>query len=265
MARLAAPRPFGTSTVAVALCLGFLPGTAGTGPDQVERLRAEVHEVLPHDPRAFTQGLEVREGRLYESTGRFGESSVRSGPPGGPPSVVARLPEHWFGEGITVVGRGLWQLTWKNGVAVRRDARTLEEVRRVPYPGEGWGICYQHRRHRLVTSDGSARLTFRDPDDMTATGGVTVTLRGRPVEKLNELECVGDSVYANVFTTDRIVRIDAGTGHVTATVDASGLGRTARPDEVLNGIAALPGGSQFLLTGKRWEEMFRVSFVPAAR
>lgn len=235
--------------------------------DDVEQLRVKVLEVLPHDPQAFTQGLEMAGGTLYESTGLAGRSSVRAGPPGGRPTVRTAMPAPLFGEGITVLGRRLWQLTWRNRIAIERDARTLSEVRRVPYPDEGWGVCHQPSGDRLVTSDGSSRLTFRDSGTLARTGGITVTQGGRPVTKLNELECVGEAVYANVLFTDRIVRIDSATGVVTASIDASGL---LREDEgvqgsVLNGIAAVPGTDQFLITGKFWPKTFRVLFVPAKR
>ncbi|WP_234376972.1 glutaminyl-peptide cyclotransferase [Streptomyces sp. TP-A0356] len=232
---------------------------------RVEHLRVKVLQALPHDPDAFTEGLEMAGGTLYEATGISGRSSVRAGPPGRKPTVSAALPTPLFGEGITVLGRTLWQLTWRNRIAIERDARTLAELRRVPYPGEGWGMCLQRARHRLVTSDGSARLTFRDPGTLAKTGEIAVTEAGRPVTQLNELECVGTTVYANVLFTDRIVRIDPATGTVTASVDASGLLRDDElvPGATLNGIAALPGTNQFLITGKFWPRMFRVQFVPA--
>ncbi|MFE9441141.1 glutaminyl-peptide cyclotransferase [Streptomyces sp. NPDC006602] len=236
-----------------------------TSADGVERLRVKVLEILTHDPQAFTQGLEMADGTLYEGTGLSGRSSVRAGPPGSRPTVSVAMPSPLFGEGLTVLGRTLWQLTWRNGIAIERDTRTLSEVRRVPYPDEGWGACLQRSRNRLVTSDGSSRLTFRNPRTLAETGGITVRQGARPVPQLNELECVDDAVYANVLPTDRIMRIDSATGAVTASIDATGL---LREDEkvrgsVLNGIAAVPGTQQFLITGKFWPKMFRVLFVPA--
>ncbi|MFD5063873.1 glutaminyl-peptide cyclotransferase [Streptomyces sp. NPDC058394] len=232
---------------------------------RVEHLRVKVLETLPHDPQAFTQGLEMADDTLYEGTGISGRSSVRAGPPGKKPTVRATLPAPLFGEGITVLGRTLWQLTWRNRIAIERDVTTLAELRRVPYPDDGWGMCFQQSAHRLVTSDGSARLTFRDPGTLAKKGEVTVTEGGRPVTELNELECAGAAVYANVLPTDRIVRIDPATGAVTANIDASGLlrGDEAVPGSTLNGIAAVPGTNQFLVTGKFWPRMFRVVFVPA--
>jgi glutamine cyclotransferase len=241
-----------------------IPGAHGQAAAGVEQLRAEVLETIPHDPKAFTQGLEMAGGTLYESTGVAGRSSVRSGRPGRPPAVRAELPPPLFGEGITVLGPTLWQLTWRNGIAIERDARTLAELRRLPYRDEGWGVCHQRHRDRLVTSNGSSRLTVRDPATLVKTGEFDVTLRGRPVSRLNELECVGDVVYANIWSTDRIMRIDANTGAVTGEIDAAGLltpEEDARAD-VLNGIAAVPATDQFLLTGKWWPKMFRVAFVP---
>ncbi|MGC0327900.1 glutamine cyclotransferase [Streptomyces sp. SAI-170] len=240
----------------------------GSRAARAQLWRVEVQDVLPHDPQAFTQGLELHGGTLYESTGLVGRSSVRSGPPGEPPTVLAELPAPLFGEGITLSGSSLWQLTWRDGIAVERDPKTLAERRRVTYQGEGWGLCH-HRvagREQLVMSDGSDRLTFRDPVTFKATGGVDVRQDGRPVKLLNELECAPDgSVYANVYLTDTIVRIDPHTGTVTARIDAAGLLTPSerRRAEVLNGIAAVPGTDQFLITGKLWPHLFKVTFVPA--
>ncbi|WP_171114532.1 MULTISPECIES: glutaminyl-peptide cyclotransferase [unclassified Streptomyces] len=160
-------------------------------------------------------------GTLYESTGLFGESSVRAGPLDRQPTAHTALPAPMFGEDITVLGRPLWQLSWRHRIAIERDARTLEEPRRVAYPDDGWDVCFHG--HRLVTSDGSARLTFRDLRTLAKRGEVTVTEDGRASTRLNELECAGDAVYANVLFTDRIVRIDSVSGVVTAGIDASDL------------------------------------------
>ncbi|NUW46330.1 glutaminyl-peptide cyclotransferase [Nonomuraea rhodomycinica] len=233
-------------------------------PSPPERLRVKILQSLPHDPRAFTQGLEMAAGILYESTGGYGTSAVMAGPAGKTPTAHARLPAGLFGEGISVLGPRLWQLTWRDGIAVERDSRTLAERRRVTYTGEGWGLCHRRRDGRLVMSDGSAVLTFRAPATFAPTGSLTVTERGRAVPGLNELECVGaDTVYANIYWTDRIVRIDTSTGTVTGSIDATAL---LTPEErqnagPLNGIAAIPGTDEFLLTGKRWPRMFRVRFV----
>jgi glutamine cyclotransferase len=264
-------RRAGALVLAGALALGSCVATRAAADERtpaarrVERLRVKVLQVLPHDPKAFTEGLEMADGTLYESTGLSGGSAVRAGPPGKPPTRRAALPAPLFGEGIALLGPTLWQLTWRDRIAIERDTRTLAELRRVPYPDDGWGACFQRARHRLVTSDGSARLTFRDPGTLAKTGGVAVTEGGRPVTNLNELECVGAAVYANVLFTEHILRIDPATGAVKATIDASGLlrGDELVPGSTLNGIAAVPGTDQFLITGKFWPKMFRVVFVRA--
>ncbi|RZQ61827.1 glutaminyl-peptide cyclotransferase [Amycolatopsis suaedae] len=227
-------------------------------PSGPEQLKLQVLEVLPHDPAAFTQGLELAGDTLYEGTGLPGRSQLRAGPVAGPPQRAVTLPAPLFGEGITLVGPSVWQLTWQDGFAIERDAATLAEKRRVPYPGEGWGLCHQPGRGRLVMSDGTDRLTFRDPVTFAEVGAVTA-----PLDKLNELECVGDDVYANVWQTDRILRLDAN-GQLTAEIDASGLltAQEKAEADVLNGIAAVPGTDQFLVTGKLWPKMFRVKLVP---
>lgn len=229
---------------------------------------------LPHDVTAFTQGLEFADGLLYEGTGRLGRSSIRAGAPGRPPTTEVPLDPDLFGEGITLVdghpaGRTLWQLTWTEGVAIERDAETLAERRRVSYEGEGWGLCHQPGRDRLVMSDGSGTLTFRDPRTFAPVDELPVRSSTGEVGELNELECVGDTVYANVWQTDTLLRIDSNSGAVTGRIDASGLLTDAERAgaDVLNGVAALTrpdsGAEQFLLTGKLWPKMFRVEFEPA--
>ncbi|MFD9894604.1 glutaminyl-peptide cyclotransferase [Amycolatopsis sp. NPDC059027] len=223
-----------------------------------ERLRVQVLATLPHDTSAFTEGLEFAGDTLYESAGLAGKSTLTAGPAGGTPTTRVALPSPLFAEGVTVLGPKLWQLTWQDGFAIERDAKTLAELRRVPFEGEGWGLCHQ-AGGRLVMSNGSSKLTFRDPATFAVTGSVEVG-----TAQLNELECVGDAVYANVWQTSHLLRIDAASGRVTATIDADGLHqpKTAGED-VLNGIAAIPGTDEFLITGKNWPSLFRVRFVPA--
>jgi len=233
-------------------------------------LRVDVLQKLPHDPKAFTQGFELADGVLYEGTGLEGRSSVRAVDPAtGHVNRQVDLPPHLFGEGITVVGDSIWQITWQDGVAILRDRRTLAEKKRVDYDGEGWGIC--HDQHRLIMSDGSDHLTFRNTGTFAVEGGVDVRAGDQPVNRINELECVTGQdgrvqVWANIWQTDQIVRIDPANGHVTATVDLSGLLPAAdrAGADVLNGIAHVPGTDEFLVTGKLWPTMFRVRFVTSA-
>jgi glutamine cyclotransferase len=249
--------------LAVALILaGCAAAAPPAGPAPVAMLRPEVLAELPHDPSAFTQGLEIDGGVLYEGTGLVGESQLREVDPGtGAVRRAVPLPDDLFGEGIAVVGDRIWQLTWQDGVALEWDRESLTLLREVPVEGEGWGLC-DDGGARLVRSDGTDRLRFHDPATFAEQGSVAVTLDGAPVTQLNELECVDGQVWANVWRTDRIVRIDPATGRVTAVVDAAGLLDPARraDADVLNGIAALPGG-EFLLTGKLWPATFRVRFV----
>ena len=248
-------------SLALVAALAACAASAPQANDSVPRLRVQVLSTSPHDTAAFTEGLELDDGTLYEGTGLVGRSEVRPGPPGAAPTVRAALPSPLFGEGVTVVGSTLWQLTWQNGVAIERDARTLAELRRVPYQGEGWGLC--HQQDRLVMSNGSDQLTFRDPASFAVLGAVTVHSGSQTFDQLNELECVGATVYANVWQTDTILRIDPADGAVTGVIDASGLLTDAqrRNADVLNGIAAVPGTDEFLVTGKLWPTLFRVKFV----
>ncbi|PTR28711.1 glutamine cyclotransferase [Rhodococcus sp. OK519] len=253
------------SVAAVALLSGCAGSTPPAGATIAERMHPEIVRELPHDPAAFTQGLEISDGTLFESTGRVGQSWVRaSALDTGAEQARADLPLPMFGEGITVAGDTVWQITWKDGVAFARDRATLAQSKMVEYDGEGWGLCTQPER--LVMSDGSSTLTFRDRDSFEETGTVDVTLDGRPIDRLNELECASDgSVYANVWTTDTIVRIDPASGIVTGRIDAANL-KDALPSDasgvdVLNGIAQIPGTDRFLVTGKLWPRMFEVRFV----
>lgn len=237
---------------------------AAPGVPDGEQLRVRVTDRRPHDPTAFTQGLEFDDGRLFESRGLYDEDVVLTqiDPADGTAiEQVMRDPgEEYFAEGLTVVGDRLIQLTWRAGMAFVYDVDTLERTGTFTYQGEGWGLCDQP--DRLVMSDGTATLTFRDPVTFEATGTVTVTLDGEPVERLNELECVDGMVWANVWQTDSIVVVDPADGAVTSVVDASGLltPEEAADADVLNGIAYDPDGDTWLLTGKRWPWMFEVTF-----
>ena len=219
-----------------------------------------VLDAFPHDPDAFTQGLVLHDGRFYESTGLYGSSTIRIVVPETGETVSSvRLDDRYFGEGLEVVGDRVVQLTWKEETAFIWDAETLEPLGSYTYRGEGWGLCAFE--DRFVMSDGSSRLTYRDLETFEVLGGVDVLLSGEPVEHLNELECVGDLVYANVWFSDEIVVIASDSGRVIARVDASPLRDELSADEgtdVLNGIAHDPDRRVFYLTGKLWPEIFEV-------
>jgi glutamine cyclotransferase len=227
-------------------------------------MRAQVLATMPHDTSAFTEGFELDGGTLYEGTGLEGQSEIRATDPAtGAVSARADVPDGMFGEGITVVGDKLWQLTYTDGIAIQRDKKTFAELRRATYKGEGWGLCLDGKR--LVMSNGSDKLTFRDPDTFAETGQLTVRSKGDGLANLNELECTPAGIYANVWKTDDIVQIDARTGDVTATISLAGLltAEERTGTDVLNGIAAIPGTDEFLVTGKNWPKTFRVKFVVA--
>lgn len=252
----------GALALAVAGCAAAAPAPAPAPAPTVERLRPTVLAELPHDTDAFTQGLELApDGTLYEGTGLAGESRLRElDAATGEVRREVPLPGRLFGEGITVVDDRIWQLTWRDGVALEWDRTDLTLLREVPLDGEGWGLC--HDGGRLVRSDGTDRLRFHDPVTFAETGSVAVALDGEPVTEINELECVDGQVWANIWQTDRIVRIDPADGRVTAVVDAAELlDAERRADaDVLNGIAAL-GDGEYLLTGKLWPASFRVRFT----
>ena len=224
-----------------------------------ERLRVRVLRSLPHDRRAFTQGLLWHDGSLWESTGQYGRSQIRRlDPETGEVLHRVAVPREYFGEGLARVAGELYQLTWREGTALVWSLPDLGLERQLTYPWEGWGLCFDGRR--LVFSDGSDRLRFLAPDDLRLLGEVRVTLDGAPLRYLNELECVGDRVWANVWTREELVRIDPEDGAVDRLVDASGL---LQPEErkgtdVLNGIARHPERGTYFLTGKLWPKMFEV-------
>ncbi|MEM8905976.1 MAG: glutaminyl-peptide cyclotransferase [Actinomycetota bacterium] len=230
------------------------------------RLVPEVIETIAREPDAFTQGLElVDDGIAVESSGLYGSSFLRLVDPSTWEELeVVPLPDDVFAEGATVVDDRVIVLTWRENVAFVHELDGLGVVGRLTYPTEGWGLC-ELDDGRLAMSDGSATITFRDRD-LVELSSVTVTLDGEPIGLLNELECVGDDIWANVWQTEDILRIDAGTGRVEAVVDADGLlepdPADADADDVLNGIAHL-GDDRFLITGKRWPAVFEVRFVPA--
>lgn len=235
---------------------------AAVAPPTPVPLRLEVVAIHPHDPDAFTQGLVWDRGRLFESTGLVGRSRLREvEPTTGTVLRERELERPFFGEGLALVGDELVQLSWQDGVAWRWSRDQFEPRGRHTYQGEGWGLCFDGRR--LVMSDGSARLVFRDPESFAVLGSVTVRRSGIPLPSLNELECVDGRVWANVYGSDRIVAIDPVRGVVVAEVDASGLLRRdeAATADVLNGIAWVPERKTFLVTGKLWPALFEVRFL----
>ncbi|WP_419924944.1 glutaminyl-peptide cyclotransferase [Candidatus Poriferisocius sp.] len=241
------------------------PTAAATpSPSWSGALSYQVLATYPHDTSAFTQGLLWFDGLVYESTGLRGQSVLRivDLPTGRVLQETPGDPQH-FGEGLALVDDQLIWLTWQAGTATVHHQDTLEQTGSFTYSGEGWGLC--HDGARLVMSDGSSTLTFRHPETFEVLGSVPVTRAdGSPVNRLNELECIGDDVWANVWLTDRIVVIDPDTGTVIAEADMAGIinphPELADSNNVLNGIAYRPDTGTFLITGKRWPTVFEVRF-----
>jgi glutamine cyclotransferase len=223
----------------------------------------EVVQSWPHDPNAFTQGLVYRDGKLYEGTGLNGQSSLReveleTG------AVLRRhdLAREYFGEGIDFFKGRLYQLTWRSHVGFIYDAATFQQVGQFNYATEGWGLTDDGTS--LILSDGTSTLRFLDPQTLTVQRSITVTDDGRQVSELNELEYIKGEVYANVWRTDSIARIDPATGRVTGWIDLTGLlkdeDRTGNED-VLNGIAYDSARDRLIVTGKHWPKMFQIRTV----
>ena len=248
------------SALTLAACT-FEPASRNPEAEHATTLNVEVVATHPFNSSSFTQGLEVDGAELLVGTGQQGESRIYRSDLNGTEKQSVDLSPEFFGEGITRTNTAIWQLTWRNGIAIKRDPLTFEEHGTATFSGEGWGLC--SFPGELVMSDGTSQLRFLDPETFVERRRIHITRDGEPVDKLNELECVDGNIYANRFLTTEIVRIDAASAKVTATIDASNLESNATPDpnNVLNGIAHIPGTDRFLLSGKRWPQLYEVRFV----
>ncbi len=238
---------------------------AGETPSPPAEYGYRVVESFPHDPDAFTQGLLFRDGRLFESTGGYGTSTLREVDlETGRVLRERRLGEGLFGEGLALVRDRLVQLTWREGVGFVYDARTLRTVGSFAYEGEGWGLTSDGER--VVMSDGTATLRFLDPATFEESGRIQVTGPEGPVAGLNELELVGGVLYANVWRTDRIAMIDPENGRLRGWLDLAGILPVVFRRETtaeLNGIAHDPATGRLFVTGKRWPRLFEIELVAA--
>lgn len=221
-----------------------------------------VKAVYPHLRSSYTQGLQFVDGVLWEGTGEWGESVLqRVDMESGRAEVLVRLPKNEFGEGITVLGDKVYQLTWTNNTVhiYDLDGRLLKDVH---YSGEGWGLTSDGER--LYMSNGTSKIYRVAPDSFRREGSFTVTLRGEPVQYINELEWIDGRIWANVYTTDYVVIINPESGVVEGIVDFSGLlgaGDTDESTDVLNGIACDAATGRIFVTGKRWNKLFEVEIV----
>ena len=249
----------------VAVSMGFgvvmfaCPGPASELPEYGYR----IINTYPHDTGAYTQGLLIHEGRLFEGTGRYGQSTIREvALETGEVLRKRSMDKSVFGEGIAVVGEQVIQLTWKNNVGYVYELETFEPVGEFHYTGEGWGLTYDGSR--LIMSNGTSTLRFLDAADYHELGSVQVFDDNGPVLNLNELEYVEGEIFANVWGTEKLARIEPDTGRVTGWIRLDGIlntvGNTGKVD-VLNGIAYDQDSKRFFVTGKWWPNLFEIELV----
>jgi glutaminyl-peptide cyclotransferase len=222
-------------------------------------LSAKILKTYPHDPHAFTQGLEYFEGFLYESTGETGQSSLRKVDlESGKVLQKTDLASEYFGEGLTIFRGKIYQLTWLSKIGFVYDVKSFRKLRDFHYYGEGWGLA--HDGSNLILSDGTNTLRFLDPETFAVVRTLEVYAGAEAVTNLNELECIGNDIYSNVWHANRIARIDARTGQVRDWIDLSALAAQEQkePEGVLNGIAFDPARRRFFVTGKDWAHLFEV-------
>jgi len=219
---------------------------------------------FPHDATAFTQGLVFTDGRLYEGTGKKGESSLRRIELAtGRIEQLVPLNSTYFGEGITILDGKLYQLTWQNRMGIVYDQQTFNPLATFRYTGEGWGLT--HDGKQLILSDGTSTLRFIDPRTFEVVKRLKVRANNGPIEKLNELEYRKGEILANIWYSDRIARISPETGEVLGWIDLTGLlpaSQRTDKDNVLNGIAYDEAGDRLLVTGKNWPKIFEIEIVP---
>jgi glutaminyl-peptide cyclotransferase len=221
----------------------------------------QIVNIWPHDSNAFTQGLILMDGKLLESTGQEGRSSLRSIElETGKILKKVDVPEPYFAEGIAVLNGKVYQLTWQHQLGFIYDSQTLERVGQFNYDGEGWGLTTDGKS--LILSDGSSRLRFIDPSSFRVTKTINVVDGTVPVRQLNELEFVQGEIYANIWHNDRIATIDPQTGRVNSWIDLTGLMPTqdlqGDPEAVLNGIAYDQANNKLFVTGKNWPRLFEI-------
>lgn len=220
----------------------------------------------PHDRNAFTQGLFYLNGKFYESTGQIGQSTIRHvNIEDGRVLQSVPIPPGLFGEGIVNFGNEIVSITWQGGNGYRWDLATLRRTGEWRYSGEGWGLTQNGTD--IIMSDGTSAIRFLDPVTLNERRRITVTLQGVELTQLNELEWVNGEIFANIWQTPRIARIDPNSGRVTGIIDLTGIANenTATPDAVLNGIAYDPQGDRLFVTGKLWPRLYEIDLVPAAR
>jgi len=262
--------PAGRATLFIdmrTLILAAALAAAACGPasvaSDIPQYGYQVVHTYPHDPTAYTQGLLYLDGFLYEGTGEYSRSSIRKVRlETGEVLQKRSIADAYFGEGIVNWNGRLIEITWQTNIGFVYDLASFQPEREFHYQGEGWGLTQDGKR--IIMSDGTAHLRFWDPETLRETGSVAVTADGEPVPEINELEWVKGEVYANIYTTDRIARINPATGKVVGWIDLTGLlspaDRTGDTD-VLNGIAYDAKTDRLFVTGKNWPKLFEIRLV----
>ena len=242
---------------------GQPPEVGPAAPHEIPTYSYKIKNSWPHDRRAYTQGLIFHDGILWESTGQYGSSSLRKVElKTGKVIKQISVPGNFFAEGMTVFHNKVFQLTWQENKGFIYDPATFQKQGEFTYTGEGWGLT--HDGQSLIMSDGTDQIRFLDPITLRTTRTISVSTQGDPVDQLNELEYVDGEIYANIYQTDRIARIEPKTGKILGWIDLTGLlavkDRTGEED-VLNGIAYDEAGKRLFVTGKLWPRLFEIEIV----
>tara|TARA_S200000501_G_scaffold75800_1_gene67631 strand:+ start:3121 stop:3927 length:807 start_codon:yes stop_codon:yes gene_type:complete len=223
-----------------------------------ETVTPRIVKKIPHDSNAFTQGFIVDKGVFYESTGLYGSSSLRKyNAYSGKLIKKISLEDKFFAEGLTLLNDKLYQLTWKSGVMFVYDKTTFEIEKILQYGGEGWGLT--HNDKYLVMSNGSNTLKFRDPKTLRLIRSISVTHNGLPVKNLNELEFIGNEIWANIWKSDLVACINSDTGKLVRWIDFTSISEKTGDEDVLNGIAYDKEKDKIFVTGKFWNSIYEVS------
>lgn len=255
-----------TFLVSLCMLLAFSFPVAGQDSAAQERVvyGYQIVNTFPHEISNFTQGLFYHDGYLYEGTGKRGLSMlIKRRLDDNNPVMSKRIGDRYFGEGIERVGDKIFQLTWQSHIVFVYNAQDFEQIGTFYNASEGWGLAYDGER--LILSDGSATLQFMDPETFAPMGKIQVTLDGNPISMLNELEYIDGEIWANVWMTDFIVRIDPASGLVKSYVDLTGLAdrtQLGSSEAVLNGIAWDAAEERLFVTGKHWANLFEIELVP---
>lgn len=257
-----------TAFLAAFSCSPAPAAKPAAGPPEVPVYGYTVVASYPHDPAAFTEGLQFVDGAMYESTGTEGASWVRKFDLAtGQVQQQHDVDKQYFGEGIAVLPDKIVSLTWKHGKGFILDRATLKQTGEFSYPGEGWALTTDGSK--IYMSDGTAQIRVLDPATLAETGRIDVKMNGRPMDQINELEFIKGEIWANVFQTDRIVRIDPATGDIKGVIYLAGLltkeDKGAHNVDVLNGIAYDAAGDRIFVTGKYWPKIYEIKLKdPAA-